>query len=498
MTDNTANSLRVKRKTISRKRISKACEHECRYTGGNASEATPTSTALSSASPETASLPAPPLPGVLTPQGSQKRYIARCSWLSEVFVSDEASASTSVNPQPSSSPELAAETEPALWLQSIPQSHYMKLISWFSEHCYIFVPVVEFEELKRLVDACTNLQSDEESSLLLAANCHASSLSIEAWRPELTLLYPSDMWRRCVDSLFRVCNPSYSLTYIKVLVLKATPSIAEGVTCPVASPISTLVRSSQLAGLHHEPTRLGITSDVEAEERRRLFWKVHELDACFSVAHGLPTLLHPSSHNVREIEAGSNPGLIFLKHRSRASMIFSDIVGNTMGHNGTSSKVYKDLTTAVTNFQETIRGLEHVWGPNPGVSIKAIGSAKEFIETFVLCANDFIFAPMKWITALYSVYQPAVIILRDLIQHPGSAESDDLGRIVATCFEAAADDGQYMWKKLRRLKSKAWELNGWSANTEISPGQDIEEITDWDTFFASFTNDNAFLDFAQF
>ncbi|KAK8126346.1 uncharacterized protein PG998_002105 [Apiospora kogelbergensis] len=532
MAGNTTNSLRIKRKAVSRNRVSKACQHcrarkikcnqsrpscgncllgqyECCYTEDSAPDATQRPKTLSLASPENISPLAPSLPGILTPQGPQKRYISRCSWMSEVFVRDEASAPPSAHSQCSSSPGLAAEAEPTLWLQSIPRSHYTKLMRWFSEHCYIFVPIVEVEEIERLVDACETLQLDEESYLLLATSCHASSLSIEAWRPELTLLYPSDIWRRCVESLFRLCSPSYSIAYIKALVFKAIPSITEGAACPVASPISTLVRSAQLAGLHRDPTRLDIPSEAEAEERRRLFWKVHGLDIAFSVAHGLPTLLRPSSYDVRELDAGSHPGLIFLKHCSRAHMIFSDVLEMTLGHSQATPQVHKDLATAATNFQETIRELGHSWGPSPGVpakyvqhslliiSCRAIDAAKECIETFILCAHDFIFAPLKWITGLYNIYQPVVIILRDLIQHPGSAEADDLGHTVAACFEASADDNQYMWERLRRLKSKAWELNGWSANTKLPVGQGIEETTDWDTFFASFANDSAFLDFAQ-
>ncbi|KAL1856674.1 hypothetical protein Plec18167_009112 [Paecilomyces lecythidis] len=459
--------------------------------------------------------------------GLRLRYYSSSSWVASV---EESDTSTSPDdPYTVSSQGLLGLNNPSLGLSSggidsfVQSNQVDRLISWYSQYCHFWFPVVDVAEIMTsLQDLRNQKTSSPGATAIISALCYAASCSVSASNnAEPLSSIPSSSWRNVASQLlFDSGYPSRpNLNTIRAAFLLAAPSMAEGVFHPDPGPICVLVRAAQSLGLHREPMSFQLSAH-EAVLSRILWWSIRGLDTSYAVAHALPPLIHPTTTDVQMIDCEDKVERKLLKTIIRTGLLISSTFHNIYG---VRQPTFNDVQR-LDEESEKVSTEEVSDSQHPGMTalerfvamsrrmccckmlfilhqpylrtpqwpqssrIKALNACQDYIGGFLTGVTDHALSPYRWVLEHFDVIHPCAILLQDLIQHPGSLESDTLRNIVETCFSTFSKVSHPDWARLERLRSKAWAANCWNVGeqTDLALPEGDVSLADWDPLFASF------------
>lgn len=460
--------------------------------------------------------------------GLRLRYYSSSSWVASVEESDVSMPLD--DPFAVSSQGLLGFNNPSLGLSTggidrfIQSNEVDRLISWYSQYCHFWFPLVDIAEvMTSLQDLRRHKSSTPGATAIISALCYTASCSASASKDVGSSLssIPSSSWRNVASQLlFDSGYPSRpNLNTIRAAFLLAAPSMTEGASHPDPGPVCVLVRAAQSLGLHREPMLFQLSAH-EADLSRILWWSIRGLDTTYAVAHGLPLLIHPTSTDVRMIDCEGKLERKLLKTIIRSGLLisraFHDIYGvrqptftdiqrldeesERISTEEVSDSKHPQMTTlerfvAMSRRMSCCKMLFILHQPYlrtpqwPQSSrIKALNACQDYIGGFLTGVNDPTLSPYRWVLDHFDVIHPCAIILQDLIQHPGSLESDTLRNLVETCFSTFSNESHPDWTRLEALRSKAWTANCWNVDEQgdLSIPEGDVSLADWDPLFASF------------
>ncbi|UDD59466.1 hypothetical protein AFCA_006885 [Aspergillus flavus] len=406
-----------------------------------------------------------------------------------------------------------------------------RLIHWYSNYCHLWYPIVDIPEVIISLENLRHNRSSPVGSLaLIAAICFAAACSFNA-SGDLKSLSPistSSAWKDLAVQLLssNVYPRQPNLNTVRAAFLLALPSVADGRTHPDPGPVCVLLRAAQSLGLHRDPSSFNLPPS-EVDFRRVLWWCIHSLDVCYSVAHALPPLIHATATDVQTMEQNGMSERKLIGTIIRVNSLISAIFQTVYGIRQPTGKDIQDLdekaTKICTDEISTRTSLEMTAAEKfitmsqrmccykmlfilhqpylrstqwPQTSRqKALAACQNYINDYLLGIADPELAPYRWILGHFDVTHACAIVLQDMIQHPGSVESVGMRSLVETCFFTFSSDSHPDWAKLEALGSKAWAANGWPCPFQqdlSSLGADAS-LSDWDPLFASFIWENMLL-----
>ncbi|GAD98076.1 conserved hypothetical protein [Paecilomyces variotii No. 5] len=398
-----------------------------------------------------------------------------------------------------------------------------RFISWYCQYYHFWFPFVDIAEI---MTSLQNLRSCKASppgsTALIAAICYTASCSSSASNDfQPTTSISSSSWRNMASQLlFDSGYPSRpNLNTIRAAFLLAAPSMAEGELNPDPGPVCVLFRAAQSLGLHREPMSFEL-SLREADFSRILWWSIHVLDMSYAVAHALPPLIHPMTTDVRMVDCGNSLERKLFNTMIRITLLICSTLHDIYGvrqptYNDIQRLDHESLKIATEEVSDSQHAemttlerfvsmsrrmccckmlfiLHQPYLRTPqwpqGSRIKALNACQDFIGGFLAGVTDPTLSPYRWVLNHFNVIHPCAIILQDLIQHPGSLESDTLRNLVEKCFSTFSKDSHQDWTRLETLRSKAWAANCWNVDEQKNlnlPEGDVS-LADWDPLFASF------------
>lgn len=443
------------------------------------------------------------------------RYYSSSSWVAGVEESN-VSRCDRHGLSPGSLRSLPQTSNDFIYLAEVDQ-----LIAWYAKYCHFWFPLVDYDEIIAQVLEQRNHGSSEPGALaLIAAICYTATRSIKASEnSNVWFSFRSSFWKEVTTQLLAESGyPSRpNLNTVRVAFFLAIPSMAEGRSNPDPSSVTILVRAAQSLGLHREPLFFQLSAQ-DAEVSRVIWWSVRGLDITYAISHGLPPLIHPDTTDVRSVGCGfgserklisaisqttalisktlhriysvSQPTLRDIKQLDdEAEKIYAEESDNHNAHMDAlqrfiaMSRMMCCCKMMIILHQPYLRTSQ--W-PQESRS-KALMSCQDYITGFVAGVNDESLAPYRWVLDHFDVIHACAIILQDLIQNCGSAESSSLRGVIDICFSTFSKGQHPVWTQLETLRSKAWAANGWPVN-----GQDREilesdaSLADYDPLFASF------------
>ncbi|KAB8267791.1 fungal-specific transcription factor domain-containing protein [Aspergillus minisclerotigenes] len=475
-----------------------------------------------------------------TTSESQARYYSSSSWVVDVDGPNGSrpSAGCGIGPCVKSRDPSAPPTSQGGLEFPDGQAHLFvhltevdRLIHWYSNYCHLWYPIVDIPEVIISLENLRHNRSSPVGSLaLIAAICFAAACSANA-SGDLKSLSPistSSAWKDLAVQL--LSSNRYprqpNLNTVRAAFLLALPSVADGRTHPDPSPVCVLLRAAQSLGLHRDPSSFNLPPS-EVDFRRVLWWCIHSLDVCYSVAHALPPLIHATATDVQTMEQNGMSERKLIGTIIRVNSLISTIFQTVYGIRQPTGKDIHDLdekaTKICTDEISTRTSLEMAAAEKfitmsqrmccykmlfilhqpylrstqwPQTSRqKALAACQNYINDYLLGIADPELAPYRWILGHFDVTHACAIVLQDMIQHPGSVESVGMRSLVETCFFTFSSDSHPDWAKWEVLGSKAWAANGWPCPFQQDWGSlDADaSLSDWDPLFASFIWENMLL-----
>ena len=248
-------------------------------------------------------------------------------------------------------------SSPIATLQELRETSTMelhRLMSWYLEHCELFIPLPDSGELQRLHHRWISDHTSISASgmVLLVTSYFAAARSIEFCSPSTGLTTPSSTWRCLAIQLLKQHGypQQATLSHIHAAIMLASTSIMERSDGPDLGPVAVVVRVAQLARIHQDPCNLDAAPAV-LQYRRLLFWHVHGLDVGFALAHGLPPLISPLGFDVQEVDIDEGPASVFLATRTRANLLLAQILDEIYGPRPVSCQTFGMLDQHATQFQ---------------------------------------------------------------------------------------------------------------------------------------------------
>lgn len=453
---------------------------------------------------------------------AQTRYYSSASWVAAVE-DDAQSWQQSFLGQLQQPSDIATEKINGF----LQQAEVDQLISWYSQYCHFWYPVVDIAEVTTsLQNLRVHGAAPPGSLALIMAICYAASRSAAALgtvKPQSLISSPS--WGKLADQLLHSSDYPRrpNLNTIRAAFLLAAPSITEHKLAPDPGPVCILLRAAQSLGLHRDPCSFHLSSP-ESEIRRLLWWSVYGLDTSYSTAHAVPPLVHPASYDVAMLVDRGQLECKLLITRNRVNLVLSKVLHDIYGINQPTRQKIQLLdeearsicademaashqlqTTALERFisacqrmccwkviyilhQPYLRCLQ--W---PQTSReKTLHACREYIKLFLSGITDPDFKPYRWVLDHFNVRHACAIVLQDLIQYPNTSESEGLRGLAESCFSTFSADAPD-WPRLDALRSKAWDSNRWSSSQDSNALEGDESLSDWDPLFASFIWDDLLL-----
>lgn len=457
--------------------------------------------------------------------GTQTRYYSSSSWLAAAE-QHATSAPQNIVGQPQQSLEFPT----ALIDTLLQEKEVDRLVSWYSEYCHFWYPIVDISNVLSSLSALrVRRAATPGSSALIMAICHAATCSKKASGTTASPDLMSDPpWGKLADQALHVSDyprrPNFNTMCAAFLL--AAPSMAENAHAPDPGPISTLIRTAQVLGLHRDPGSFQIESS-EAEIRRIIWWSIHGLDVSYATAHALPALIHPTTYDVPIIADSGRLDHKLITCMARINLVISKTLHDIYGvQQPTREKIRILDEEANTICADEVSNLEDIqdtalvrflvvskkmccWKMTyilhqPYLRCaqwlqdsreKTLQACREYITLFLGSIAEPAFVPYRWILDHFNIRHACAIVLQDLIEHPNSDESDSLRGLVETCFSTSSVDYHPDWTRLNALRSKAWDSNRWITD-QISFSDDLDldaSLSDWDPLFASFEWDELLL-----
>lgn len=463
---------------------------------------------------------------------TQSRYISSSSWKSTVLGTDSSDRSSfpdglsTLPPDPPitlSAYDSTSSTDVSVIviLNLVRLGEVHRLLSWYQQHCQLWYPVVNMPKIFNIVENLENQPNHPESLWsLVSAICYSAACSNDACGDPTISNFSTLSWKDL--SLCLLSTSGYPLDLnedsIRAAILLAVPTITESDCHPNPEPICTLLRASQSLGLHRDPSCFKL-SPHECDARRVLWWSIHTLDLCYSLAHALPPLIHSTKFDVHELseEGGLNRGLMSTLSRINPLLIniLDEIYGISVPTEDDVRRLDEEVmsictseisksrsrsTESTTKFvgisqrlccwkviymlhQPYLRTEE--WPRSSRT--KALDASRNYINEFIAATVDPELKPYKWVLNHFNAIHSCAILLQDLVQYPNSAEFFDLRQVVETCFEVFSTEPGTDWQKLQELRMKAWASNQWSFGEPPLDGylDSLASLSDWDPWFAS-------------
>ncbi|EXJ89069.1 hypothetical protein A1O3_02133 [Capronia epimyces CBS 606.96] len=419
-------------------------------------------------------------------------------------------------------------------LEIAPLSEIQTLICHFAEFNHLYYPVVDLPEMMAFL---RNLRHHDSipvgSAALIAAMCYqaASSLSCSSEQDPRSGPWSiqSSAWKALSHQLLFASRYPLrpNLNTVRAAILLAVSSIAEWAPDPDPTPIAVLVRAGQALGLHRDPEWFQCSAR-EADFRRRIWWSIHGIDLTYSMAHGVPPLIHSRGYDVKtqtghdhdhdgdckslsgsEFEAleARKPGNTIDLH-----LMWSRIVETIYSTQKPTKEIFEKLEAEMTECcaaildksdsrrplrepsprDEFIAACERMcchrsvlilhqpylrsrlW---PQTSrAKTLEACKGYIREYTATLTKPTLSAYRWILRHYSVFHMCAIILQDLFQTPHSNESAELLELIERTFAqfSTYPDTDPKWKKLEALRVKAWVANGWVPAAENKKPDNVD------------------------
>lgn len=386
------------------------------------------------------------------------------------------------------------------------------LVDLYQKCCHVWFPVVSSVEIKAALTTCRDVDTrDLASAALITTICYIASKAARASGDDIPSLLACEEWQAVAQILLDLSGyPSKpSLHNIRAAFLLATGDMTETHSHLSVAPLCVLVRAAHLLGLHRDPS--AYTSRAGNSELHRItWWAVHSLEICYSLAHGLPPMTRAGSFDVQ----------LFSPDFARQQPLFATIVRVNTTLGAILEEVYGireptlrtleslvaevdkicaeevaplldiDHSTALEKFTVVSRRVccwklkfvlhqpylrSNLWPTNS--RSKALEACEQYINDFLLGASDPSLAQYRWVFDHFNVLHPCAIILRDLIQHAGSPEAQDLKEIIVSCFAKSFVEGDPSWGKLHVLRDQAWHANSWDFPS--AEAYTLADLTPW-------------------
>lgn len=437
----------------------------------------------------------------------RSRYVSDVSWLCALNLNQQdlpmrVSADSTTATTSSIIPRLGeGRFSPVHYDNLFSPQNTDALVDLYENHCHVWYPVVNPSEMRRALAACRDIDTRESASAaLIAAICYIASKAARASGNDISSMLTCEEWQAIAQILLDLSDyPSKpSLHNIRAAFLLALGDVTETHSKVSVAPVSVLVRAAHVLGLHRDPSAYTSQSG-NSESHRITWWAIYALEVCYSLVHGLPSMMRPGSFDTQLVSLDFAKQHPLFATIVRVNTTLCGIMENVYGIREPTRAALEVFEGEVDKIcaEEAVPLLEpcHSTAPERFAVVsrraccwklkfvlhqpylrsgswpknsrnKALDACKQYINDFLIGVYDPSLRGYRWIFDHFNVFHPCAIILRDLMQHAGSPEAQTLREIIDSCFARSFIETDPNWERLRVLRDQAWHANSWQSPSD--------------------------------